>query len=634
MTKLAGLPAWVSTPDPSIYRSNNYVVLDFETTTILKGSALADDNRIVLACWDKYQDTGVALPGRGGNTYDCTHKQLFANEFGMAELVRDCEEADFIVAHNSKFELGWLRRCGLDLRGIIVFDTLTAEYVLGGNSLGLHQLGLNKCLERHGLKPKLDTIGLMLKNKIDTEDMPESWLLRYCKRDVAACGELFLKQLALLEKKGLEAVNYQRCLVTPALADIEFNGMQLDKKEVLRYEEELEREYAQLTIDLQRFCDGASPSSTKQMQEFIYSTLGFRIPRDFRGNEYLTPGGDPSVAAPVMEKLVASTERQRAFLALHRKWGRVHSDLTKYIRKFADCVRMDDGSLRGTFNQCSTKTHRLSSSGLKHRVQFQNFSRGFKPYFIARNKDWLIGEADGAQLEFRVATHLGKDRVALGDIVHGTDIHKYTASIIGCSRQEAKPHTFKPLYGGTSGAPNERAYYDAFKEKYHGIAKTQEGWTQDVLRDKCLRTEWGLKYYWPNTRMGASGYITNTTSIYNYPVQAFATAEIIPCAIVAAWHRMKNMDSFLVNTVHDSIIAELKPSEVSLWHEIAKQCLITDAYKMIKDLYGVELTVPLGAGVTVDRAWGSKAAKDGEVVYEADESLWREAAVKEGMIDE
>ena len=199
-------------------------------------------------------------------------------------------------------------------------------------------------------------------------------------------------------------------------------------------------------------------------------------------------------------------------------------------------------------------------------------------------------------------------------------------------RQDAKPDTFKPLYGGSSGTPEQQRYYAAFKDQYQGIADTQQRWAQAVLRDKALTTEWGMRYYWPDTELRPSGYITNTTSIYNYPVQAFATAEIIPCAIISAWHRMRDMQSFLVNTVHDSIIAELHPDERQLWAEVAEQCLIRDAYSLIRSLYGIRLTVPLGAGVMVSSRWADKEAKESEVVYEAPEELWLEAAQREGMI--
>ena len=50
------------------------------------------------------------------------------------------------------------------------------------------------------------------------------------------------------------------------------------------------------------------------------------------------------------------------------------------------------------------------------------------------------------------------------DIKNGVDVHQYTADVIGVSRQDAKAHTFKPLYGGTTGTDDEKRYYSAFKE--------------------------------------------------------------------------------------------------------------------------------------------------------------------------
>jgi DNA polymerase I-like protein with 3'-5' exonuclease and polymerase domains len=637
-TQLAGLPAHVSAPDPNLYWSDNYVVLDFETTTELKGSPLARGNRIVLACW-QHVHSGRSVAVR--KPHDNPVRYIFGGEYDLGELTEAIRAADFVVAHNAKFELGWLRRCGVDLRGVVCFDTMIADYVLGGNTYNLNHLSLAACLERHGLKGKGDTVGLMLKSGVPTEEIPEEWLLRYCIRDVEAAGELFLLQRGALREAGLEAVNYQRNLVTPALTDMEFRGMQLDDEVVMSYLGQQEKRYEELTRELQDFCGGASPASAQQMREFIYTELKFGVPTDFRGRPHLTPNGAPSVAAPVVEALVAKTKRQTEFLLLHTEWRRLHSDLTKYLRKFGECVREDGGRLHGSFNQTTTRTHRLSSSGHKHRIQFQNFNREFKPFFRARHAGWLLGEADGAQLEFRTAAHLGSDAVALADIVSGADIHKYTASVLNGvpeervtsdMRQAAKNNTFKPLYGGSSGSPAERAYYDAFKAKYYSIADTQQGWTQQVLRDKQLTTEWGMIYYWPDTRLCTSGYITNTTSIYNYPVQAFATAEIIPCALVAAWHRMSGMKSFLVNTVHDSIISELHPEEVQQWHAIARQCLIEDVYVMIKKLYGIDITIPLGAGVMVGKNWADKEAKNSEIVYDAPKELWEQAAKERGML--
>jgi DNA polymerase I-like protein with 3'-5' exonuclease and polymerase domains len=268
-------------------------------------------------------------------------------------------------------------------------------------------------------------------------------------------------------------------------------------------------------------------------------------------------------------------------------------------------------------------THRLSSSGLDYKTQLQNLPRGYKPLFKAKKKGWSVAEADGAQLEFRIAAHLGRDTAALADIVAKVDVHAFTARTLSdagqiTDRQGAKEHTFKPLYGGSSGTEAEQAYYRAFKAKYPGITETQGRWINEVLMSKSLETEWGLRYYWPDTKMDASGYITNTTSICNYPVQAMATAEVIPLALVCMWHRIKAIGLttiVLVNTVHDSIIAEVQEGYEDQFSELARTCLIYEAERMMEALYGIIMVCPLGCGVKIGTHWGTGE----EVKYEKED---------------
>ena len=102
------LPAVLADPNPLIYTGDNYVVLDFETTVFSKGSALDSRNSLVLACWTL---------GNGHPAYRSGQNNRYVqwgNEFTMGELVRHWERATFIIAHNAKFELQWLERCGLD----------------------------------------------------------------------------------------------------------------------------------------------------------------------------------------------------------------------------------------------------------------------------------------------------------------------------------------------------------------------------------------------------------------------------------------------------------------------------------------------------------------------------------------
>lgn len=234
-------------------------------------------------------------------------------------------------------------------------------------------------------------------------------------------------------------------------------------------------------------------------------------------------------------------------------------------------------------------------------------------------------EVDGSQLEFRVAAYLGQDEQAVSDITGGVDVHQNTADILSAAgqptdRQAAKAHTFKPLYGGSSGTKAEQTYYSAFKERYSGVAAAQQRWMDRVLTEKCLVTESGLTFYWPNTTVQDGGYITNTTSICNYPVQSLATAEIIPLALINLWSALSThkMESFIVNTIHDSVILEVHPDEIETVKALAIDSFTRRVYVNLKERYNIDFNVPLGCGIKIGTHWneGTETSHEGDITLD------------------
>ena len=423
MTKL---PLFLTNPDPYLYVHGTYLVLDFETTGLDKGSALNPQNRLLFAAW---RTKGQKMRTRWGG------------EFDMAPLLEDIAAADFIVAHNAKFELQWLERCGLDLSTVVVYDTQIAGYVLGGNMYQSRHLSLDNMARRYKLGYKDPVVSMMIKEGVPVEDIPASWLEHYCEQDVRLTEKLYKLTVEELFNNEQLPIMYTRCLLTPALADIEKNGMFLDSEKVLPLYDEVEQEYEGLGATLARLAGGINLNSGKQLGEFLYKTLKFPEPKDRHGNPRLTPGGKLPTDADTITSLPAKTKRQKEFKNAYAKYRDLHSQLTKYLRKFRDCCEESGGHLIAQFNQTQTRTHRLSSSGAKYSTQFQNLPRIYKPLFKARKKGWHVYETDGSQLEFRVAVHLGRDKTGLEHLEKGVDIHSNTARVIRCERQEAKAHT-------------------------------------------------------------------------------------------------------------------------------------------------------------------------------------------------
>lgn len=598
------------------YDSKNYVVLDFETTAHRHGLALFPENRLVLACWK------VGPRGK--------MNVLWGSEFEMASLVEAISKADFVVAHNAKFELQWLKRCGMNIEELIVWDTMIAESILAGNRRT--SLSLDETARRRlGSRKKL-TVGSLIELGIPVEAIPDLWLVEYCSRDVELTSRILKLQQELLSERQQTHLMVSRCQLTPLLAEMEFRGLQLDPERVIPELTAKEERYNVIGAELSLMLEGRNPNSSLQMADALYTRYGFEEPKRKKNGKWepdRTASGRRKTDADTISRLKPTTPEQRRFMELFIEHRNLHGELTKYLRKFGDCCAAG-GVLRAQFNQCRTQTHRLSSSGLEYSTQLQNLPREFKRLFKARTPGWLIGEVDGSQLEFRVAAHLGRDEQAIKDIIDGVDVHKETARIVGVSRQDAKAFTFKPLYGGSSGTSEQKDYFAYFRNRYTGIADAQRKWVNDVLEHKAgmLRTEYGMQFYWPDTTMQRSGYVTNTTSICNFPVQGFATAEIIPLSVVALNRLIKEAGAkmFIVNTIHDSIVVELPPEEVELFYQLAKKALIDETYRLLKDIYDIDLVVPLGCGVKIGEHWGEGTERK----FEAEPQLYTKEKTDHG----
>jgi len=601
---------------PEEYLLDDYLVLDFETDTSHGdfGNPIHPDNGLLLACW-KWRDGDI--------------RSVWAGEYGQQDLVSAIERARFIVAHNGKYEAGWLRRCGVDLTKLFLFDTKIAEYLLANGKRMDTSLGA--AARRRGLPPKDPVVDALIRAGINPTRIPKRWLEQRCTLDVETTEQLFLDQRRALRDSARLAVQFTRCNLTPCLADIEPAGLCLDADRVTEVVVQYRSKSADLGEQLAVASGGINTASRKQLAEYIYDTLGFAEAKDRRGNPKRTPSGQRATDAKALSALRPETDEQRLFLKLHREHAKVGSALSKSLEFYDGICKHANGIFYGQLNQCVTATGRLSSTGIPTEwgsVQFQNQDRGFKRLFRARQRGWLIGEADGAQLEFRVAADLGRDRQAIADIEDSDfDAHIVSAAAMAGReyvdllaeyrsgserakqlRQAAKPETFKPLYGGTKGTPAQERWYTEFKRRYAGIAKAQENWVYEVLASKRLVTDWGVIFEWPQAKMSASGYVNVTSQVYNYPVQAFATAEIIPIAVTCFWRRVSDegLEQYIrcVNTIHDSVVCEVHPDHTGAFTRIAKTAFTADVYAYLREFYHKEMIVPLGVSVKIAEHWG------------------------------
>jgi DNA polymerase I-like protein with 3'-5' exonuclease and polymerase domains len=257
------------------------------------------------------------------------------------------------------------------------------------------------------------------------------------------------------------------------------------------------------------------------------------------------------------------------FLQRVRRRNAVDTYLKSFVNGIANFVK-EDGMLHVQLNQHRTDTGRLSGSN----PNMQNMPRGgtfpIKKVFKSRWEGGQIMEADFAQLEFRVAAFLSQDKTAIEEVTTGFDVHSYTAKVISdagqpTTRQQAKEHTFAPLYGasGFGRTEAEAAYYKQFTTKYSGIGNWHKELAKEALNTGKIRTPSGREFSFPDVQRRRFGGVTFFTQIKNYPVQSFATADIVPISLIYIDKLMgvNQMQSCIVNTVHDSIVIDVHPNE-------------------------------------------------------------------------
>ena len=286
------------------------------------------------------------------------------------------------------------------------------------------------------------------------------------------------------------------------------------------------------------------------------------------------------------------------FLTDLKRLSAVSSYLSSFVEGI-DTFTKSDGFLHVGLTQHITATGRFSG----RNPNMQNMPRGgtfpVKKVFVSRWDGGYICEADFAQLEFRTAAYLAQDEVAMEEIATGFDVHSYTAQVISdagqaTSRQEAKAHTFAPLFGATGYGRSkaEEAYYIHFTEKYRGVANWHKNLADEAIRFNKITNVSGRQYAFPDVKRNARGGVSHFTMIKNYPVQGFATGDVVPVVLIELEERLKGLQSCLVNTVHDSTVIDIHPEEKEIVLSIIEDMNegLTD---LIEKAYNVKMNVPL-----------------------------------------
>lgn len=482
-------------------------------------------------------------------------------------------------------------------------------------------------------------------------NVPLDVLLPYGGMDAAATWRLY----SILEGQLTDAqrVLYRELLmaVDYELGWIEANGFMLDKYIAERYRRIYSlvqaRYYDQMANDPyvrkwvrkrkeddKRFV--FNPNSSQQMAELFYDVKG-------HGVTARTAGGIPSVKVDVIKN---NTVKNDALYEPYRRWKLISSMLNKYLEP-ASSGEWDAGDdrVRSSYNLGGTKTGRLSSSSPNlQNIPTPEKEPGtllaqlpIKNIFTHTWRDGCLCAVDYGSMELRVMASVANCPGMIQVFKEGKDPHCYVTRMVFPHlvppeaddkvikhdykevRYKAKGTNWTLLYGGDEhtlwrmyGLPLEEAtaIVKSYYEKFPEILDYQERTVAFARRTGYVETPFGRRLYLPyiNDADGAKAADERRTAV-NMPIQSLAS-DVLLCSMVVIGDKMDQLGlrTMLVNTVHDSLVADIYPGELDTFVRLAVDVMENIASYALEYFPHMDfswLRVPLKADVEVGSHYGS-----------------------------
>lgn len=285
-----------------------------------------------------------------------------------------------------------------------------------------------------------------------------------------------------------------------------------------------------------------------------------------------------------------------------------------YVEGLLD-VADADSYVHTNFKQTGTATGRLSSTdpNLQNIPVRTELGRELRRFFVTRDADHVLIDADYSQIELRLLAAISGDENMISAFLSGADIHTSTAStVFGVEpedvtdelRKRAKAVNFGIMYGigeyslsqdlGISVA-QARQYIADYLASYPAI---------DAYLKQTIRRAYDDGYV--TTLFGRRRYIAELTSAkrplrafgervaMNSPIQGTA-ADIIKIAMINVDRRLREegLDAKLILQVHDELIIEA-----------SRECADRAQEILRTEMEGaVELAVPLTVDIARGDTW-------------------------------
>lgn len=280
------------------------------------------------------------------------------------------------------------------------------------------------------------------------------------------------------------------------------------------------------------------------------------------------------------------------YLETHKDQYPVLSDLLNYRRLnhlyetyvvgVRDSVK-GDGLLHPRYSWASTWRYRTSAPNI------QNFPKksSVRKVIVSKFPGGKLVEVDWSQLELRLMAVTADDKVLLGELQQGQDIHQRTATELGVSRDEGKSINFLIRYGGSAWKIHKTFPVSLEKAEWFVAQQYRRYPAMKVYSDMSQKKCWNKEPIL--TLFGRPRHTTSLNEALNSPIQS-AGADLNKLVLLYTLETGSTYTSHPVFDVHDALIFDVAPEEFQKYLDN----VIKKAYAGISELVGSEFGGELG----------------------------------------
>ena len=390
--------------------------------------------------------------------------------------------------------------------------------------------------------------------------------------------------------------------LTEVLASMQYEGIYIDKQELLDFGKELQEKIDILTQEIYELTgEEFNINSTKQLGEILFEKLKLTVKKKTKTGY--------STDVDVLEKIKYEHPVIEKILE-YRQLQKLNSTYVEGLIPYID----ETGRIHSKFHQTVTTTGRISSTdpnlqNIPTRMELgRKLRKVFKP-----EQGYIFVDADYSQIELRVLAHISEDKNMIEAFCNNEDIHAQAASkvfnipleeVTKEERTKAKAVNFGIVYGISEfglgeqlGVPRKKAkeYIEQYLDKYNGIKEFMTNIVEETKEKGYVETLYHRRRYVPELK--SNNYMVRQFGgrvAMNTPIQGTA-ADIMKIAMINVYNKLKenNLKSKLIVQVHDEILVETLESE----KEQIKQIVKEEMENVIK------LKVPLLAEVEEGYNW-------------------------------